>query len=278
MRTALKRRRRMAKVVVLQFPGVNCEYETLRAIESAGLSGEIRRWNAASDAVKSAAAIVLPGGFSYQDRIRAGVVAAKDSVLDSVVEAADKGVPILGICNGAQILVESGIVPSFMEGSVEMALAPNRMTGRSGYYCTWVKVKKGPARCVFTEFFNGRDDKPLPLPLAHAEGRFVSSSQAVNDRLEGGDGVALVYCSSDGRPAESFPDNPNGSAFAIAGITNASGNVLAMMPHPERAAWYHQVPRHVGGSWGEGRDALKSGQLFAPGPGRGFFESLRHAI
>ncbi len=266
----------MAKVVVIQFPGVNCEYETLRAIESAGLTGEIRRWNAAAEAVRSAAAIVLPGGFSYQDRIRAGVVAAKDSVVDNVIEAAGRGIPVLGICNGAQILVESGIVPAFTQGSVEMALAPNEMIGRSGYFCTWVKVKKGPAPSLFTEFLD--DGNPLPLPLAHAEGRFVSSSPAVNDRLRRGEGIALVYSTSGGSPAVSFPDNPNGSAFAIAGMTNAAGNVLALMPHPERAAWYHQVPRHVGGVWGEGRDLLTRDRLFSPGPGRGFFESLRHAI
>jgi len=266
----------MAKAVVIQFPGVNCEYETLRALESAGIDGEIRRWNAAKDAVRHAAAIVIPGGFSYQDRIRAGVVAAKDPVLDAMMDAVERGVPVLGICNGAQILVESGAVPAFQAGTVEMALAPNRMTGHHGYYCTWVRVKKGPAPCVFTEFMDG--DEPLPIPLANAEGRFVTASDGVRARLEAGDGVAVLYATPEGRTAESFPDNPNGSMFAIAGITNAAGNVLALMPHPERAAWYHQVPRHVGGSWGRDRDGLETGRMTAPGPGAGFFESLKKAL
>jgi phosphoribosylformylglycinamidine synthase len=266
----------MAKAVVIQFPGVNCEYETLRALESAGIKGEIRRWNAARDAVRKAAAIVIPGGFSYQDRIRAGVVAAKDPVLDAMMDAVDRGVPVLGICNGAQILIESGAVPAFEEGTVELALAPNRMTGRLGYYCTWVHVKKGPAPCVFTEFM--ADGEPLPIPLAHAEGRFVTSSADVRNRLEAGEGVAVVYATPRGETAESFPDNPNGSMFAIAGLTNAAGNVLALMPHPERAAWYHQVPRHVGGEWGRGRDGVGAGRLFAPGPGAGFFASLVKAL
>jgi phosphoribosylformylglycinamidine synthase I len=266
----------MARVVVIQFPGVNCEYETLRALEAAGIEGEIRRWNAAAASVRTAAAVVVPGGFSYQDRIRAGVVAAKDPVLDAVLEAAERGVPVLGICNGAQILIESGAVPAFEAGTVEMALAPNRMTGRRGYYCTWTYVKKGAASCLFTEGMNGND--PVPLPVAHAEGRFVTSSPEVRSRLEAGLGVAVVYAKPDGGTADSFPDNPNGSMFAIAGLTNPAGNVLALMPHPERAAWYHQVPRHVGGGWGRGRDGLTAQRLFEPGPGAAFFAALKKAL
>jgi phosphoribosylformylglycinamidine synthase len=266
----------MAKAVVIQFPGVNCEYETLRALESAGIDGEIRRWNAAKEAVANAAAIVLPGGFSYQDRIRGGVVAAKDPVLDAVVAAADRGVPVLGVCNGAQILIESGVVPAFAEGTVEMALAPNRMSGRHGYYCTWVHVKKGAASCLFTELME--KDEPTPIPLAHAEGRFVTSSAEVRTRLEAGQGVAVVYTTPDGGAAESFPHNPNGSMFAIAGLTNAAGNVLALMPHPERAAWRHQVPRDVGGAWGRERDGLTTERLFAPGPGTAIFDALKAAL
>jgi phosphoribosylformylglycinamidine synthase len=267
-----------ASVLVIQFPGVNCEYETLRAVEAVGLDGEIRRWNDAAAAVKNAAAIVIPGGFSYQDRIRGGVVAAKDAVIGAVVEAAERGVPVMGICNGAQILVESGVVPGFDPGHVEVALAPNRMTGRSGYYCTWVHLRTGPAPCVFTEFMRETPEEPVPVPLAHAEGRIVTSSPSVDARLAAGDGVALVYAEPSGEVAGGFPHNPNGSAHAIAGLTNAGGNVLAVMPHPERASWFHQVPRHVGGRWGEGRDALSSDRIFAPGPGLGFFTSLKRAL
>jgi len=265
----------MSNVVVVQFPGVNCEYETLRAVESAGLRGEIRRWNAGGRALENAAAIVIPGGFSYQDRIRAGVVAAKDPLLDAVMTAIGRGVPVLGICNGAQILVESGAVPGFETGKVEVALAPNHMVDRHGYYCAWVHVRKGPARCVFTEFM---DAAPLPLPMAHAEGRLATASGDVRARLESGEGVALVYTGPDGETAERFPENPNGSLFAIAGLTNPTGNVLALMPHPERASWQHQVPRHVGGDWGRGRDGLARESLFAPGPGAGFFASLRKVL
>jgi phosphoribosylformylglycinamidine synthase len=267
-------------VIVIQFPGVNCEYETARALGSAGLSARIIRWNAPADGLRDAAAIVLPGGFSYQDRIRAGVVAAKDRIMDAVFDAASQGVPVLGICNGAQILVEAGAVPGFRPGAIEIALAPNRMPDRSGYYCTWVRVKKGPAPCIFTEHLGEADGDAgtLPMPLAHAEGRFVASAAGVSSRLDAGQGVALLYASIDGKTAESFPDNPNGSFRAIAGVTNPAGNVLALMPHPERAAWLHQVPRHVGGQWGRRRDGAARGDMYKPGPGRGIFDSLRKGL
>jgi len=269
-----------SEVVVIQFPGVNCEYETARALESVGLAAGIVRWNAGLDRIKRAAAIVLPGGFSYQDRIRAGVVAAKDRVMDAVFEAASRGLPVLGICNGAQILVESGTVPGFQAGAIDLALAPNRMPDRSGYFCTWVRVKRGPARCIFTEYMGEAegDAGTIPIPLAHAEGRFVTSSKDTARRLETAEGVALLYARADGATADSFPDNPNGSFLAIAGVTNPAGNVLALMPHPERAAWLHQVPRRVGGHWGSVRQRAGAESMFLPGPGRGFFESLRKGL
>jgi phosphoribosylformylglycinamidine synthase len=267
-----------SEVVVIQFPGVNCEYETVRALESVGLSAGIIRWNAPLQRLRDAAAILLPGGFSYQDRIRAGVVAAKDEIMDGVLGAASRGVPIMGICNGAQILVEAGAVPGFQTGSVDLALAPNRMPDRSGYYCNWVRLKKGPAPCVFTDFLDeARDDAAtIPIPLAHAEGRFVTVSPDMSKSLDSGSGVALFYATADGKTAETFPDNPNGSTFAIAGVTNPAGNVLALMPHPERAAWLHQVPRRVGGVWA--RTEPQRDSLFSPGPGRGFFESLKRGL
>lgn len=268
------------EVVVIQFPGVNCEYETARALASVGLPARIVRWNAPDASVGRAAAIVLPGGFSYQDRIRAGVVAAKDRITDDVLEAAGRGVPVLGICNGAQILVEAGVVPGFRPGAIDLALAPNRMPDRSGYYCTWVRVRKGSAACVFTQFLEDaqEDSATIPIPLAHAEGRFVTASKETARRLEAGEGVALVYASRDGRTARGFPDNPNGSFLAVAGVTNPGGNVLALMPHPERSTWLYQVPREVGGYWGKLRDGATPEAMHRPGPGYGFFESLRREL
>jgi phosphoribosylformylglycinamidine synthase subunit PurQ / glutaminase len=269
----------MAEVIVIQFPGVNCEYETARVLEAVGLSARVTRWNAAKS-LASASAIVIPGGFSYQDRIRAGVVAAKDRITDAILEAAGRGVPVMGICNGAQILVEAGVVTGFETGKIDLALAPNRMPDRSGYFCSWIRLKKGPAPCLFTEFMAdlADDGGTLPIPMAHGEGRFVTASSATNRRLAEGDGIALVYALEDGSTATMFPNNPNDSIFAIAGVTNPAGNVLALMPHPERASWMHQVPVGVGGVWARRRADLAPGALYAAGPGRGFFHALAKVL
>jgi phosphoribosylformylglycinamidine synthase len=268
------------ETIVIQFPGVNCEYETVRALESVGLRARIMRWNMPLDRLRNAAAIVVPGGFSYQDRLRAGVVAAKEPIMDAVLEAASRGLPVLGICNGAQILVEAGAVPGFEEGKIEVALAPNDMPDRTGYYCAWVRLTKGPARCLFTEFLGDADGESgtIPVPMAHAEGRFVTGSETVEDRLRRGDGVAMVYATPEGGSAEAFPANPNGALYAIAGLCNAAGNVLALMPHPERANWLCQVPQSIGGGWGKRRQEMTSGSLYAAGPGRGFFASLKAGL
>jgi len=266
----------MSKVVIIQFPGVNCEYESLRVIEAVGLRGEIRRWNDARAAVRDAASIFIPGGWSYQDRIRGGVVAAKDAVADEIADAVARGVPVLGVCNGAQVLVECGVVPGFDPGAVEVALAPNRMPTRRGYYCAWAHLQKGPAPCVFTEHIDA--SAILPIPFAHAEGRFATATETVREKLEGGACVALKYITPDGTPATDWPDNPNGTIANIAALTNSAGNALAIMPHPERAAWRFQVPRSIGGMWGAARDHLDAGSLYAPGPGYAVFESLRRAL
>jgi len=263
-------------VIVIQFPGVNCEYETVRVLEAAGLPARIVRWNEPGEVVRNAPAIVIPGGFSYQDRIRAGVVAAKDSVMDDVLAAAERGVPVLGICNGAQILVETGAVTGVDGGSIDLALGRNHMPDRNGYYCNWVRLKKGPASCIFTDFM--RDDELVPVPMAHGEGRFVTSSDETAARLERGEGVAVVYATADGATATDFPDNPNDSMFAIAGVTNPGGNVLAIMPHPERGAWMHQVPRRVGGHWASDRAVVGADAVFEAGPGMGFFTSLKRGL
>jgi len=157
----------MVEAVIIQFPGVNCEYETLRALEAAGIKTRILRWNEELKAIRSAASVILPGGFSYQDRIRAGAVAARDFVIDEVYEAALKGTPVLGVCNGAQILVESGIVPGFEEGAVSAALALNKMSDRAGYYCNWIRLKKGPSRLriyVFSWTNGNWIAEPCPVP------------------------------------------------------------------------------------------------------------------
>jgi len=134
------------RIAVIQIPGVNCEYETTRALEAVGLAARIVRWNEPASVYSEFDAYVLPGGFAFQDRIRAGAIAAKLPAVDRIAAESESGKPVLGICNGAQVLVEAGLVPGFHRGRVEMALAPNRAPRRAGYLCrwAWLRVVPGP--------------------------------------------------------------------------------------------------------------------------------------
>ena len=275
------------KVAVVQFPGVNCEAETLRALQRVGLVAEVFRWTRAPAELEAFDACVLPGGFSYQDRVRAGALAAKHPLVERLARAAERGRPVLGICNGAQVLVEAGLVPG--GGTVELALARNRMPGRSGYYARWVHVRVERSRCVFTRAL--APGTLLALPVAHGEGRFTSGTPGRIAALARAGQTPLRYADADGALATGFPANPNGAAGAVAAVCNAAGNVLAMMPHPERAQDLGQLSRAIGGAWADrrdealerageaaGRDAASAGPAAhaeSPGPGLLLFEGLR---
>jgi phosphoribosylformylglycinamidine synthase len=261
------------RVAVVQSPGVNCEAETLRSLARAGLEAELFRWTRPPRELAGYAAYVLPGGFSYQDRVRAGALAAKLPLVEVLAERALAGAPVLGICNGAQVLVEAGLVPD--GGRVEVALARNRMPERVGYYTRWAWCRVEDSACVFT-----RGLEPgtlLPLPVAHGEGRFTSAKRGRLAALAGAGQAPLRYATPAGEPAREFPDNPNGADAAVAGLCNARGNVLALMPHPERALALGQVSRAIGGEWGRRRDralAAGDGSAFGPGPGLTLFRGL----
>jgi len=137
-------------IAVIWFPGNNCEQETLEAVNAAGMDGKILRWNTEEN-LSSYDGFVIPGGWAYEDRIRAGVVAAKDPVMNRIKEESSKGKPVLGICNGAQVLVETGMVPG-LQDKVEFALAPNKNPLISGYYNTWIKIKNVQNKTAFTSF------------------------------------------------------------------------------------------------------------------------------
>jgi phosphoribosylformylglycinamidine synthase len=263
------------RVAVLQLPGVNCEYETRAVLDRAELDAEIFRWNRPAGDLEGFDAYVIPGGFSYEDRIRAGAVAAKVKAMDVVAAAAEAGKPVLGICNGAQVLVEAGLVPGVHPGHVETALAENA-AGWKGYYCAWVHVRvvKEGRETAFTSRFE--DGEIVPMPVAHAQGRFtVRDRERFAEWMEYGQ-VPLRYVTPDGDDDPSFPFNPNGSLFGAAGMTNPAGNVLAFMPHPERAARLRNVPDTLPGPWGERRrDAFRKRELLdGPGPGFKIFQSL----
>jgi len=272
-------------IAVIQFPGSNCEAETARAVEAAGMKAEIFRWNRDPQELERFAGYIIGGGFSYQDRVRAGVIAAKEPIMEAVIAAADAGKPVLGICNGAQVLVETGLVPGLRGHAIDMALAPNQMVRggrvvRRDYYCAWVHLRLScaPDRCVFTGTLPA--DAVFPMPMAHGEGRFTTTHPDLLEQLERNDQIVLRYCTPEGEIDPNFPINPNGALANMAGICNPAGNVLALMPHPERASWLRQVPLDLGDAYGARRRAARGHfpELEGPGPGRALFDSLRRFL
>lgn len=269
-------------VAVLQFPGLNCESETARALREVGLQAEIFRWNRPAPQLQTYQAFIVPGGFSYEDRVRAGVIAAKEPLLDALAQEAEKGKPILGICNGAQVLLESGLLPGMNPGHVEMALAHNYMTRsghvvRRGHHCGWVNLhcEMEPDRTPFT--CNMQKNMVMPLTVSHGEGRFISSDPQILQALDEKKLILWRYCDESGEIRQEFPVNPNGSYHGIAGICNPKGNVVALMPHPERSYYLRQVPSMWPGEWGQRRRKMVEGAYGwnEPGPGYVFFLSLR---
>ncbi|HET9328579.1 MAG TPA: phosphoribosylformylglycinamidine synthase I [Candidatus Eisenbacteria bacterium] len=263
------------RVAVVQFPGVNCESESVRALARVGLDAEVFRWTRAPSDLRAYDAFLLPGGWSYQDRVRAGALAAKDPLVDVLAEEADRGKPVIGICNGAQVLVEAGLVPD--HGQVELALARNRMTDRGGYYARWIYARVEKSPCVFTRHLE--PGTVLPLPIAHGEGRFTSDDPERMPSLLRAGQVPLRYAHPDGSEADGFPANPNGAEVAAAAVCNNRGNVLAMMPHPERAQDLGALARSVGGPWSERREqAMNQGHADAEGPGLALFHGLKRHL
>lgn len=253
------------RIAVVQLPGVNCEDESALLLNWAGAEAEVFRWTRSPAELATFDGYLVPGGFSYQDRVRAGAVAAKDPLLRVLLEGAGQGKPVLGICNGCQVLVEAGLVPGTIPGAVEVALAGNRVPGRDGYHSRWVAVEvDSHSRSPFVEGLTGT----FPLPMAHAEGRFTHEDPDFFARLATSGHVALRYAALGGRTTAAA-GNPNGAMLDVAALTNAQGNVLAMMPHPERAARLRHVPEDLPHAWGRVRRAAAGDfiTLEAAGPG-----------
>jgi phosphoribosylformylglycinamidine synthase len=253
------------RLAVIQFPGVNCEYETARALEAAGARADVVRFNVGEAAFAKYDAYVLPGGFSYEDRVRAGAVAAKDAVVETLAAANAHGKPLLGICNGAQVLVEAGLVPGREPGRVEMALAPNITPGHFGYLCRWVYCRHEPSGEV------------IPLPIAHGEGRFACAD---DDELATIERLELVYLRFVDEAGEAAAPgyNPNGAALDAAALRNHGRTAVACMPHPERCSWLYQLPSYLPGPWGMRRRRAVGKELGEPGPGRLVFEDFLKLI
>ena len=209
----------MVKVAVVQFPGSNCDLDALEILQKTIKIPASLVWHKdlRRDEYDS---YVLPGGFSYGDYLRAGAIAATSPSLDIIRKATDDGKPILGICNGFQILVEAGILPG----------AVLRNTGLR-FVCKWTRLRVESTRTPFTRLAS--IGQTLRIPIAHNEGRYYLDKEQLAD-LEKNKQVTLRYVDENNSPT--VDSNPNGSMDNIAGICNKEGNVMGLMPHPERAS------------------------------------------
>lgn len=226
------------KVAVILFPGSNCELEAIRAVKRSQLQPELVRWNDREKKLGNYDAFILPGGFSYEDRGRSGIIASKDPIMKQVKKEAMNGKPVLGICNGAQILVETGMIPGLTADDLQMALAWNERIKNGkilgvGFYNDWVTMRHNskPGRSVYNRF---SAKTLLHIPVAHGEGRFTTKDKTVLKRLIENDQTLFRYCDAKGNFTDEFPVNPNGAMYNLAGVCNPEGNVMALMPHPER--------------------------------------------
>lgn len=206
------------KFGIVTFPGSNCDSDAYNAVvEALGEEG-VRLWHKDHD-LQGADVIILPGGFSYGDYLRAGAIARFSPIMREVVAHANRGAPVLGICNGFQIACEAGLLPGALMRNSSLR-----------FVCKPVHIRVENAGTLFTHRYES--GQLLQVPIAHGEGRFTADEETL-DRLEGDGEVIFRYVNEHGETTEDA--NPNGSARSIAGIINSGGNVLGMMPHPERA-------------------------------------------
>jgi len=225
----------LAITAVLYAPGTNCHEETIAAIELAGGKAELVLMRDLLDnrtRLDRYQAAVVPGGFSYGDHLGAGRIFGIGLVAqlrDHLIAFLDAQKPLLGVCNGFQVLTEAGILPGRTPGRRSMALIENQS---ARFEDRKVRLLVMPEKCIWTE---GLEGEVLNMPSAHAEGRPLICATG-----EAAPRVVFRYCDSNGRPTLQYPENPSGAPEAVAGVTDSTGLVLGLMPHPERAA----LPAH----------------------------------
>ena len=207
------------KVAVVQFPGSNADWDALHAVRDVVGADAWYAFHKGTS-LGDADAVVIPGGFSYGDYLRAGAIAGFSPIDNAVREFAERGGPVLGICNGFQILTEMGLLPGALTRNAHLRFECREI---------FLRVEtEGP----FTDMGEG---SVLRLPIAHADGRYHTTESGLAE-LERHGQIAFRYCTQDGRSPNGSDANPNGSVGDIAGIYNREKNVLGMMPHPERAS------------------------------------------
>ena len=207
------------KFGVVVFPGSNCDKDIIYVLQNIMEQEVVSLWHKDTD-LQSCDFIILPGGFSYGDYLRSGSIAQFSPIMEKIIEFANNGGYVMGICNGFQILCESGLLPG--------ALLHNN---NQKFICKNVFISAQTSNTLITSKIE--KGQPLCIPIAHGEGRFYADSETINE-LNNNDQVLFRYCNEKGSIEES--DNPNGSVQSIAGICNKSRNVFGMMPHPERAS------------------------------------------
>ena len=199
------------KLGIVVFPGSNCERDVHHVLNDViGISAQYV-WHM-EKSIDDYDALILPGGFSYGDRLRAGVIAARSPIVEAIKKKAEEGLPILGICNGFQILVEAGLLPGALIKNVKLKFS-----------CKWLEMEVLNVNTPFTNLFRIHDK--ISIPIAHGEGRYVIGDDKLHDLYENNQ---VVFKYKD--------QNPNGSTEMIAAICNEKGNVMGLMPHPERAS------------------------------------------
>ncbi|MEM7809815.1 MAG: phosphoribosylformylglycinamidine synthase I, partial [Planctomycetota bacterium] len=216
----------MARALVLQAAGINCDLETARAFELAGASADLRHVNTldARDPFAGYDLLAIPGGFSYGDDVAAGRILGDRIVRqfgDALHRFVENGRPVLGICNGFQVLVSAGLLPG---GNAERAALDTNVSG--SFACRWVTLRRGGASSIWTADFAA--DEAIELPIAHAEGRLIGDEATIERH------AAFTYAEPAQRLSDDLPANPNGSVADVAGLTDSTGLVMGLMPHPER--------------------------------------------
>jgi phosphoribosylformylglycinamidine synthase subunit PurQ / glutaminase len=256
------------KALILQAHGSNRDLDVMDALSLAGADAigvPLNELRSHKTLLADFQLLVIPGGFSYADALGAGKLLALDLAsyfADEISAFVDSGKPVIGICNGFQALVKSGILPGEnREKRLENSNATLTFNAQGHFECRWVTLNPISQTCIWTKGL----EYLIECPIAHGEGNFQTSNQSLISHLQSLDQIALTYVHPDGFPASGeYPANPNGSILDIAGICNPRGNVLGLMPHPENHIYSWQHPRHTRGETsGSGLHLFENGVNYA---------------